>query len=170
MKQNAKNKTETLSHYDASGQPAMVEVTDKPDTVREAIARGFIRLSPEVIELIRDGAIQKGDPLAIAKIAGIMAAKKTHELIPLCHPLLLTKVDIELNLTATGVEIESRVVCLGKTGVEMEALTAVSIAALTIYDMCKAVDKEMQIGDIFLVKKSGGGSGEYLKKAQSSSK
>lgn len=140
----------------------MVEVTEKSDTVREAIASGYVSLSKEVIKLIQGSQIKKGDPLEIAKIAGIMAAKKTHELIPLCHQLLLTKVDIELKLDAEGVDIESQVVCLGKTGVEMEALTAVSVAALTIYDMCKAVDKSIEIGQIKLLKKTGGKSGTFI--------
>lgn len=143
----------------------MVEVTNKKDTLREAIAHGFIRLSREIIDLIQAGKLKKGDPLEVAKIAGIMAAKKTHDLIPLCHPLLLTNVEVKLNLTDKGVEIESRVVCSGKTGVEMEALTAVSVAALTIYDMCKAVDKGMVIGEICLVKKSGGRSGTFVNPA-----
>lgn len=139
----------------------MVEVTGKAVTVREAIARGCVQLSKEVIALIRAGHIKKGDPLEIARIAGIMAAKRTHHLIPLCHPLLLTSVEVNLKLTDTRVEIESRVVCQGKTGVEMEALTAACVAALTVYDMCKAVDKEMVIGDIYLAKKSGGRSGTF---------
>jgi cyclic pyranopterin phosphate synthase len=142
----------------------MVEVTGKSDTVREAIACGYVSLSTEVVALIRENQIEKGDPLEIAKIAGIMAAKKTHELIPLCHQLLLTKIDVALKLDATGVYIESRVVCHGKTGVEMEALTAVSVAALTIYDMCKAVDKGITIGQIKLLKKTGGKSGNFVGK------
>jgi len=139
----------------------MVEVTEKADTAREAVARGFVRLSREVLELIRKGQLKKGDPLEVAKIAGIMGAKKTHELIPLCHPLMLTNIEVDLELTDDGVRIESRVVTVGKTGVEMEALTAVATAALAVYDMCKAVDKEMVIGDIFLVKKTGGKSGTF---------
>jgi len=136
-------------------------VTDKADTAREAVARGFVRLSSEVRDLIRKGQLKKGDPLDVAKIAGIMGAKKTHELIPLCHPLMLTNIEVTLQLTDEGVQIESRVVSVGKTGVEMEALTAVSVAALAVYDMCKAVDKEMVIGEIFLVKKTGGKSGTF---------
>ncbi len=153
-----------LSHYDKKGQPKMVEVTEKLDTVREAVASGYVSLSKEVIKLIQENQIKKGDPLEIAKIAGIMAAKKTYELIPLCHQLLLTKVDVSLKLEDTGICIESQVVCLGKTGVEMEALTAVSIAALTIYDMCKAVDKSIEIGKIKLLKKTGGKSGIFINK------
>ena len=151
-----------LTHFDEKGRAKMVEVSAKADTLREAVARGFVRLSKEVLDLIKKGNLKKGDPLEVARIAGMMAAKRTHELIPLCHPLLLTNVEVNLNVTEKGVEIESKVVCVGKTGVEMEALTAVSVAALTIYDMCKAVDKEMTIGDIFLVQKSGGRSGTFI--------
>lgn len=139
----------------------MVSVTEKADTVREAVARGFVRVSGEVLKLIRTGQLKKGDPLEVARIAGIMGAKKTHELIPLCHPLMLTNIEVNLELTDDGVQIESRVVSIGKTGVEMEALTGVSAAALAVYDMCKAVDKEIVIGDIFLVKKTGGKSGTF---------
>jgi cyclic pyranopterin phosphate synthase len=140
----------------------MVEVAEKPDTRREAVARGFVELSDEVIRLIRQNEIRKGDPLQVARLSGIMAAKRTHELIPLCHPLLLTNVDLELTLSDEGVEIQSMVSCVGKTGVEMEALTAVSVAALTVYDMCKAVDKTMRIGEVQLVKKTGGRSGTFV--------
>lgn len=142
----------------------MVEVTGKADTVREAEAHGFVQMSADILKAIQQGDLKKGDPLESARIAGIMAAKKTHELIPLCHPLLLTHIDVQLNLTSKGIEIRSKVVCTGKTGVEMEALTAVSVAALTIYDMCKAVDKEMVIRDIYLERKSGGRSGLYQRK------
>lgn len=151
-----------LTHVDDQGKARMVEVTQKSDSIREAVARGFVKLSDVVLRLIHKNEMKKGDPLQVARIAGIMAAKKTPELIPLCHPLTLTSVDVELSLTSDGVSIESRVVCVGKTGVEMEALTAVSVAALTVYDMCKAVDKEMVIGDILLVKKSGGRSGTFV--------
>ena len=151
-----------LTHFDEQGRAKMVEVSEKADTLREAVARGFVRVSKEVLGLIKKGNLKKGDPLEVARIAGIMAAKRTHELIPLCHPLLLTTVEVNLNLTESGIEIESRVVCVGKTGVEMEALTAVSVAALTVYDMCKAVDKTMTISDICLVKKSGGRSGTFI--------
>jgi cyclic pyranopterin phosphate synthase len=152
-----------LTHVDDKGNPRMVAVTEKPDTRREAEARGKILLSKEVLALINQGKMKKGDPLTAARLAGIMAAKKTHELIPLCHQLLLSCVEIDLNVVADGVEIESRVTCVGKTGVEMEALTAVSVAALTIYDMCKSVDKNMMIGDMCLTKKSGGKSGVYTR-------
>ncbi len=154
-----------LTHFDEKGRAKMVEVSAKADTLREAVARGFVRVSKEVLGLIKKGNLKKGDPLEVARIAGIMAAKRTHELIPLCHPLLLTNIEVNLNLTENGIEIESKVDCVGKTGVEMEALTAVSVAALTVYDMCKAVDKKMTIGDIFLVKKSGSPSGTFVKPA-----
>ncbi|MCG8604483.1 cyclic pyranopterin monophosphate synthase MoaC [bacterium] len=140
----------------------MVDVAEKSDTHREAFARGFIHLSDEVIHLIRKNEIKKGNPLEVARLAGIMAAKRTHELIPLCHPLLLTHIELELSLSDEGVEIASMVSCTGKTGVEMEALTAVSVAALTVYDMCKAVDKTMRIGKVQLVKKTGGHSGTFV--------
>ncbi|MFQ5770129.1 MAG: cyclic pyranopterin monophosphate synthase MoaC [bacterium] len=154
-------KKKQLPHVDNQGRAKMVEVTEKSDTKRQAIARGFIQLSKAVIDLIHAKKLPKGDPLETARIAGIMAAKKTHELIPLCHPLLLTNVEVDLQLTTDGIEIESKVVCVGKTGVEMEALTAVSVAALTIYDMCKAVDKHMRIGNVYLAQKSGGRSGTF---------
>lgn len=159
----AKSKQKKLTHLDDQGHARMVEVTQKSDTVREAVAKGFVKMSKEVLDLIKEKKIKKGDPLEAARIAGIMGAKKTHELIPLCHPLLLTNVEVKLNLAADGVNIDSRVVCVGKTGVEMEALTAVAISALTIYDMCKAVDKDMVIDALCLMKKSGGRSGTYIK-------
>lgn len=154
-----------LTHFDEKGRAKMVEVSAKADTLREAVAGGFVRVSKEALGLIKKGNLKKGDPLEVARIAGIMGAKRTHELIPLCHPLLLTNIEVNLNLTESGIEIESKVVCVGKTGVEMEALTAVSVAALTIYDMCKAVDKKMTIGDILLVKKTGGRSGKFERRA-----
>lgn len=150
-----------FSHFDEQGSIRMVGVSQKPDTVREATACGSVFLSKECVALIRGNALKKGNPLEIAKIAGIMAAKRTHELIPLCHPLLLSKVDVDLTLGEDRILIESRVVCTGKTGVEMEALTAVSVAALTVYDMTKSVDKSMVIGDIHLVRKTGGRSGDF---------
>lgn len=142
----------------------MVDVGAKDDTQREAIARGIISMQPATLRLIMDGAMAKGDVLAAARIAGIQAAKRTSELIPLCHMLLLTHVSVELQANAeqTAVMIEATVRTTGKTGVEMEALTAVSVAALTIYDMCKAVDHSMRIGDIRLVEKRGGRSGEII--------
>jgi len=141
----------------------MVDVGAKPETDREAIARGFVRLQPETLRLIQGGAIPKGDVYAAARVAGIMAAKRVHELIPLCHTLLLSAADVAFRPSRRpfGLHIESRVRTTGRTGAEMEALTAVSVAALTIYDMCKAVDKSMVIGDVRLVFKAGGQSGTY---------
>jgi cyclic pyranopterin phosphate synthase len=153
-----------LSHLDASGKARMVDVGDKPSTAREARATGAITMSAEALRLIRDGRVAKGDPLQTARLAGIMAAKQTAALIPLCHPLALTHVSVELTPTRRGYRIESRVRTTGQTGVEMEALTAVSVAALTIYDMVKAVDKTMVISDISVLEKSGGRSGHYTRK------
>jgi cyclic pyranopterin monophosphate synthase len=153
-----------LSHVDARGRIKMVDVGEKPITDREAIARGSITMSAEARRLIRAGAVKKGDPLQTARLAGIMAAKQTAALIPLCHPLSLSKVDVELTATSRGYTIESRVRTRAQTGVEMEALTAVSVAALTVYDMVKAVDKAMVIGDIVLVEKLGGKSGRYRRR------
>jgi cyclic pyranopterin phosphate synthase len=142
----------------------MVDVGDKPVTDREAAARGSISMSAKALKLVRAGKVKKGDPLQAARLAGIMAAKKTSELIPLCHPLTLSHVSVDLTPTKTGYAIESRVRIAGQTGVEMEALTAVAVAALTLYDMVKAVDKSMVIGDIELVEKKGGKSGHYRRK------
>ena len=142
----------------------MVDVGQKPVTEREAIARGSVKMSATARRLIRTGAVKKGDPLQAARIAGIMAAKRTSELIPLCHPLSLTHVSVDLLPTRTGYTIESRVRTADRTGVEMEALTAVTVAALTLYDMVKAVDKAMTIGDICLIEKKGGRSGHYRRK------
>jgi len=142
----------------------MVDVGDKPVTSREALARGTITMSAAALKLIRRGEIVKGDPLQAARLAGILAAKHTASLIPLCHPLPLTHVSVELSPSKNGYNIEARVRTSAQTGVEMEALTAVSVAALTIYDMVKAVDKEMIIGDICLVEKSGGRSGHYIRR------
>ena len=155
-----------LSHVDPRGRVRMVDVSEKATTAREAVARGTITMSREAVRLIRSNAIAKGDPLQTARLAGIMAAKQTSALIPLCHPLPLTHVSVELTPTRTGYRIESRVRTSSQTGVEMEALTAVSVAALTIYDMVKAVDKEMVIGDICLVEKKGGRSGHYRRRRQ----
>ena len=143
-----------LSHTDDNGKARMVDVGDKPNQQRTAVAEGHIRLSAETIQLIRDNEIKKGDVLTIAEIAGIQAAKKTSELIPLCHPLALTKVKVKTEIVVDGVRIRGEARCIGQTGVEMEALTAVHIALLTIYDMCKAVDKEMLIGNIRLLEKT----------------
>jgi len=153
-----------LSHLDAKGKARMVDVGDKPVTAREALARGEITMSATALRLIRKGALAKGDPLQAARLAGIMAAKKTAELIPLCHPLPLTHISVELTPIRRGYRIEARVRTASQTGVEMEALTAVAVAALTIYDMAKAVDKAMVIGDICLIEKKGGRSGHYLRK------
>jgi len=152
-----------LTHLDESGRARMVDVGAKDDTLREAVARGEVRMRPETLQRLAAGDMPKGDVLATARIAGIMAAKRAPDLIPLCHPLLLTHVavDARLDVATSTVQIEATVRTVGKTGVEMEALTAVSVAALTIYDMCKAIDREMQIGAIRLVRKSGGRSGDF---------
>jgi cyclic pyranopterin phosphate synthase len=142
-----------LSHTDKYGKASMVDVTGKPSQIRQASATGFIRLNSKTIELIRTNKVQKGDVLTLAEIAGIQAAKKTSELIPLCHPLSLTKVDVSTSIEADGIRINSHVRCLGQTGVEMEALVAVNVALITVYDMCKAVDKKMIIEDIRLISK-----------------
>lgn len=160
----ARASSATLTHVDARGRIRMVDVGDKPVTTREAVARGAITMSAAARRLIRAGAVKKGDPLQAARLAGIMAAKKTSELIPLCHPLVLSHVSIELTPTRTGYAIEGRVRTSGQTGVEMEALTAVAVAALTLYDMVKAVDKTMTITGIDLVEKKGGRSGHYVRK------
>ena len=157
-------KTKGLTHVDPKGRIRMVDVGDKPVTDREAAARGSISMSAKALKLVRAGKVKKGDPLQAARLAGIMAAKKTSELIPLCHPLTLSHVSVDLTPTRTGYTIESRVRIAGQTGVEMEALTAVAVAALTLYDMVKAVDKTMVIGDIELVEKKGGKSGHYRRK------
>lgn len=156
-----------LTHLDERGHAAMVDVGDKAATTRTAIARGEVRMNPATLAAIRDGAVPKGDVLAAARIAGIQAAKRTPDLIPLCHPLLLTKVavDFEIDAAASRVLITATVRCNGQTGVEMEALTAVSVAALTIYDMAKALDKSMVIADICLLEKQGGKSGTYTRQA-----
>jgi cyclic pyranopterin phosphate synthase len=153
-----------LTHLDSSGRAHMVDVGDKPVTDRIAIAKGEIVMKRETFELIRDGAIKKGDVLTVAQIAGITAAKRTSDLIPLCHPLPLTKVDVDLALDKSlpGVVITATVKTSGKTGVEMEALTAVSVAALTVYDMAKAAEKTMKIQNIRLVEKHGGQSGDVV--------
>jgi cyclic pyranopterin phosphate synthase len=157
-----------LSHLDEQGRARMVDVGHKPDTLREATARGRVLMRPETLDLILEGGLAKGDVLAVAQVAGVMAAKRTHELIPMCHPLLLTHVGVEFETRRpgneadmVGVEITATVRTTGKTGVEMEALTAVSIAGLTIYDMCKAVDRGMQLDSVRLVRKTGGKSGDW---------
>ncbi|NMJ39860.1 cyclic pyranopterin monophosphate synthase MoaC [Roseomonas sp. JC162] len=151
-----------LTHFDAAGRAAMVDVSAKDETSRTATARGRIVMQPATLALIRDGRAGKGDVLGIARIAGIMAAKKTSELIPLCHPLMISKVTVDLEPEGEdAVAIEATVKLSGRTGVEMEALTAVTVAALTVYDMVKAVDRSMRIEDVRLVHKAGGKSGEF---------
>jgi cyclic pyranopterin monophosphate synthase len=153
-----------LTHFRKRGEIAMVNVTSKDVTERTALARGFVRMSPAVLRALRQQRLPKGNPLEIARIAGIAAAKRTSEWIPLCHPLPLTHIDVTARLCKNGVEIASRVTATARTGVEMEALVAVSAAALTVYDMCKALDKGMEISDIVLVEKIGGKSGHYLRR------
>lgn len=152
-----------LTHLDSSGAARMVDVSDKAATAREAVAVGEVAMAAETLALIRSGNAKKGDVLGIARIAGIMAAKRTHELIPLCHPLMLTKVELEVEPddALPGLRVTARVKTTGQTGVEMEALTAVSIACLTIYDMAKAADRGMRIGGIRLMEKAGGRSGHW---------
>jgi len=152
-----------LSHFNKAGRAKMVDVSEKADSRREAIAVGRVRLSADTLSLVKQGFVGKGDVLGVAQVAGVMGAKSTWQLIPMCHPLLLTGIDIDfgLNEAECTIEISASVKTSGKTGVEMEALTAVAVAALTIYDMCKAVDKAMVIEEIRLVAKSGGKSGNY---------
>ena len=152
-----------FTHFDKEGKARMVDVSDKAETERIATANGSVIMQPATLALIRDGGVKKGDVLSVARLAGIMGAKKTPDLIPLCHPLALTSVQVDLTLdeARNAVDITATCKLMGKTGVEMEALTAVSVAALTVYDMCKAVDKGMQIVDIRLTHKSGGKSGTY---------
>lgn len=150
-----------LTHLDASGAARMVDVGAKPDTVREATASGRIRMSADALAAIKAGAVAKGDVLATARIAGIMAAKRTSDLIPLCHPLPLSRVEIDLAPTDDGIAVTARCACTGKTGVEMEAMTAASVALLTIYDMAKAIDRGMVIDGVRLIAKSGGKSGDW---------
>ena len=151
-----------LSHVDAQGRARMVDVSAKAITEREAVARGVVRMRPATLRLIRSGRIAKGEVLAVARVAGIMAAKRTAEVIPLCHPLPVEVVGIDFTVTAPGtLQVEARVKVAGKTGVEMEALTAVSAAALTVYDMCKAVDRAMVISDVRVIEKRGGRSGTF---------
>ncbi len=152
-----------LTHYKKSGQVAMVDVTAKPVTDRTAVAHGFIHIARAALQKVRRLETPKGNPLEVARIAGIAAAKRTAEWIPLCHPLPLTHIDVTTRLCQNGVEITSRVTTTAQTGVEMEALVAVAAAALTVYDMCKALDKGMEITDIYLVEKLGGRSGRYVR-------
>ena len=148
-----------LSHFDSAGAPRMVDVSAKAETKRTARAHAFVRIRPEVLAKLPENP--KGNPLEIARIAGVMAAKKTAELIPLCHPLLISHADLDVTIEAGGVRIVSTITITGPTGVEMEALTAVSIAALTVYDMTKALDKGIEIQDVYLLEKTGGKSGDF---------
>jgi len=156
--------TGRLSHIDSSGRARMVDITEKADTARVAVAKGEVRMERATLDLIRQGNMKKGDVLAVAELAGVMAAKRTAELIPLCHPLGLSKIEVELALddALPGVIITATAKVTGKTGVEMEALTAVAVAALTVYDMAKAAEKTMRIGNIRLVEKHGGRSGDVV--------
>ncbi len=151
-----------LTHLDEAGAARMVDVGGKAETAREAVAEGRIAMSPDAAAAIAAGAVAKGDVLAVARVAGIMAAKRTSELIPLCHPLPLSKVTIDLSVEADGVTARATAATTGRTGVEMEALTAVSVALLTIYDMAKALDKRMEIGAVRLMRKTGGKSGDFV--------
>lgn len=150
----ATRKKQVLTHTDPSGKAVMVDVGMKPVQKRTALAEGFITLSQDTLQLIRENRLKKGDVLTVAEIAGIQGGKRTSDLIPLCHPLQITKLDVKASLTESGVRVESYAGCIGQTGVEMEALTAVTIALLTVYDMCKAVDKSMVIGQIRLLSKT----------------
>src|SRR5271157_1736265 len=152
-----------LSHYSKRGEVSMVDVSSKAVTTRTAVAHAFVRMSPKVLRAVRSLKNPKGNPLEIARIAGIAAAKRTAEWIPLCHPLPLTHIDVTPRLCKDGVELRSTVTARAQTGVEMEALVAASCAALTIYDMCKALDKSIEITDVYLLKKTGGKSGNYLR-------
>ena len=156
--------TKRLSHIDDAGHARMVDISAKADTAREAIARGMVRMQAETLALIQSGGVAKGDVIAVARLAGIMAAKRTHELIPLCHPLLLTNIDVQIapDEAESALQITATVRTTGKTGVEMEALTAVTVAGLTVYDMCKAVDRGMRIEAVRLARKRGGKSGEIV--------
>jgi cyclic pyranopterin phosphate synthase len=152
-----------LSHYRKSGEVAMVDVSAKGVTTRKAVAHAFVRMGPNVLRAVRGLKNPKGNPLEVARIAGIAAAKRTAEWIPLCHPLALTHIDVTPRLCKDGVEIRSTVTATAQTGVEMEALVAASCAALTIYDMCKALDKEIEISDVYLLEKTGGKSGDFVR-------
>ncbi len=156
--------TDRLSHVDDAGRARMVDVSAKPDTAREAVALGMVRMRAETLALIQSGGVPKGDVIAVARLAGVMAAKRTHELIPLCHPLLLTDIDVEItpDESESALQIRATVRTTGKTGVEMEAMTAVSVAGLTVYDMCKAVDRGMRVEAVRLARKRGGKSGDIV--------
>jgi cyclic pyranopterin monophosphate synthase len=152
-----------LSHYGSAGEVKMVDVSEKAVTARTAVAQGFVKMKPQVVRAVKRLRNPKGNPLEVARIAGISAAKRTAEWIPLCHPLPLTHIDVTARLCQNGVEVRSEVTATAKTGVEMEALVAVAAAALTVYDMCKALDKGMEIGGIVLVKKTGGKSSDFYR-------
>ena len=152
-----------FTHFNENGRARMVDVSEKDETKRKAVARGYIQMGADTIKAVTEWRIKKGDVLSVAQVGGICGAKKTWDLIPMCHNIFLTGADIKFNILETEIEIEATVSTVGKTGVEMEALTAVSMAALTIYDMCKAIDKDMVINNIRLVKKVGGKSGEYIR-------
>lgn len=156
-----------LTHFNDQQRARMVDVTDKAQTSRAATAEGFIHMRPDTLRLIREGGIKKGDVLAVAQVAGIMAAKRTHELIPMCHPIGLTAADITFTLSdePCGVRARATTRCHGETGVEMEALTACTVALLTIYDMCKAVQRDMELCEVRLLEKHGGNSGDYTRDA-----
>jgi cyclic pyranopterin phosphate synthase len=156
-----------LTHVDKEGRARMVDVSEKNETVRVARAEAFVEMSPETVKLLRDRAMPKGDPLEVARIAGIQAGKKTSELIPLCHPLPLTHLDISIDVIDSGARVEAIARTKAETGVEMEAMTAASLAAITLYDMCKAVEKGISIGPIRLLEKSGGKSGHWVRKPRS---
>ena len=150
-----------FNHFDENGNAVMVDVSGKNITYRTAVATGEIHVGEAIMEAVKEGSVKKGDVLGVARVAGIMGVKRTSELIPMCHPLLLTKVDISFSMEDTALHIQSEVRCRGETGVEMEALTAVSVAALTVYDMCKAVQRDMRIDNVHLLYKEGGKSGVY---------
>lgn len=161
-------KTKLLSHYDSSGQARMVDVSEKTETKRTATAHAFVRIAPSVLKKLPQNP--KGNPLEVARFAGIAAAKRTSELIPMCHPLMISHADVTCTIEPKGVRITSSVTISGPTGVEMEALTAASVAALTVYDMTKALDKGIEIQDVYLVSKTGGKSGNYERKAKRKTK
>ncbi|MBU4310077.1 cyclic pyranopterin monophosphate synthase MoaC [bacterium] len=152
-------------HFDREGRAKMVDISGKKVTKREAVASADVIMKPKTLKMIKEGKMAKGDVLSVAKVAGIMAAKRTSELIPMCHPLEISNIDITFNLKGKDrIQIKSKVKCLGRTGVEMEALTAAAVSALTIYDMCKAVDREMVISDMKLLKKTGGKNGVFMRR------
>ena len=158
--------SDDFTHLDSQGRARMVDVGGKDKTTRTAVAEAFVEMSPALLERLRSRTLPKGDPFEVVRIAGIQAAKRTSELIPLCHPLPVSAVDLDIELSASGVRIEARVKTVAETGVEMEALVAVSVAALTLYDMCKSVEKGVEIGPVRLLTKTGGKSGDWVRGAQ----